>query len=93
MVYEEIRRKQDLSYISNENVKIVTTLEDEFHLILVCPLCQGSRAECIKRYYWVKSNMPKFIELLKSENKTNINKLSVYIFKSFQKRNEIFYPA
>ena len=69
------------------------TLEDEFHFILECPLYQDLRAEYIKRYYWVRPNMPKFIELLKSENKTTINKLSVYIFKSFQKRNEIFYPA
>ena len=37
--------------------------------------------------------MPKFIEWLKSENKTTINKIYVYIFKSFQKRNKIFYSA
>ena len=37
--------------------------------------------------------MSKFIELLKSVNKTTINKLYGYIFKSFQKRNEIFYSA
>ena len=37
--------------------------------------------------------MPKHNDLLKSESKTTITKLSVYIFKRFQKRNEIFYPA
>ena len=85
--------KPDKIPLENRKCQNCNTLEDEFHFILECSLYQDLRAEYIKRYYWVRPNMPKFIELLKSENKTTINKLSVYIFKSFQKRNEIFYPA
>ena len=73
--------------MENRKCQNCNTLEDELHFI------SELRAEYIKRYYWVRPNMPKFIELLKSENKTTINKLSVYIFKSFQKRKRIFYPA
>ena len=46
------------------------------------------RQEYIKRYFWKRPNIPKFIELLQSENKNIIKHLSVYIYKSFEKRTE-----
>ena len=62
-------------------------LEDEFHFVLECQLYQDLRNEYIKKYFWKRPNIPKFIELLQSENKKTIKKLSVYIYKSFKKRN------
>ena len=66
-------------------------LEDEFHFVLECQLYQDLRNEYIKKYFWNRPNIPKFIELLQSENKKTIKNLSVYIYKSFKKRNEILY--
>ena len=45
------------------------SLEDEFHFVLECSLYQELRQEYIKRYFWIRPNIPKFIELLQSENK------------------------
>ena len=65
-------------------------LEDEFHFILECHLYQDLRNEYIKKYIWNRPNIPKFNELLQSENKKTIKNLSVYIYKSFKKRNEFY---
>ena len=64
------------------------SLEDEFHFVLECSLYQELRQQYIKRYFWIRPNIPKFIELLQSENKNIIKNLSVYIYKSFEKRTE-----
>ena len=62
--------------------------KDEFHFVLECSLYQELRQEYIKRFFWIRPNIPKFIELLQSENKNIIKNLSVYIYKSFEKRTE-----
>ena len=68
-------------------------LEDEFHFILKCPLYTELRSKYIKKYYWNNANIPKFVELLSSANE-NLNKnLSVFIFKSFELRNNIYYDT
>ena len=64
------------------------SLEDEFHFVLECSLYQDLRQIYIKRYFWTRPNVPIFVELLQSDNKKiiNIKNLSVYIYKSFEKR-------
>ena len=37
------------------------SLEDEFHFVSECPLYQDLRQEYIKRYFWARPNIPKFI--------------------------------
>ena len=54
--------KSDNIPLENRKCQNCYTLEDEFHFILECPLYQDLRAEYIKRYYWVRPTMPKFIE-------------------------------
>ena len=66
-------------------------MEDEFHFVLECQLYQDLRNEYVKKYFWNRPNIPKFIELLQSENKKTIKNLSIYIYKSFKKRNEFLY--
>ena len=63
-------------------------LEDEYHFILECPLYEEIRKIYIKRYFWKRPNVPKFIESLNSENKRTIRNLCIYIYKSFEKRTE-----
>ena len=62
-------------------------LEDELYFVLECQVYQDFRNEYIKRYFKNRPNIPKFIELLKSEYKKTIKNSSVY--KSIKKRNEL----
>lgn len=83
--------KPNKTPLENRKCQSCNSLEDEFHFVLECPLYQEIREEYIRRYFWVRPNMPKFIELLTSENKTIIKNVSMYIFKGFKKRNETFF--
>ena len=61
-------------------------LEDEFHFMLECPLYKDIRKIYIKEYFWKYPNIPKFIQLLTSDNKElNIN-IAMFVQKSFELR-------
>ena len=77
--------------LENRNYQNCNTLENEIHFILECPSYQDLCAEYIKRYYWVRYQIYLLLNLcLKSESKTTINKLSVYLLKSFQNVTKYF---
>ena len=61
-------------------------VEDEFHFLLVCPLYTDIRIKYIKRYYRTRVSMFKFLELMKTENKTMLKNLSLYVTKATEKR-------
>ena len=67
---------------------ICSVLEDEFHFTLECPLYKDIRKKYIKRYYWQRPNMVKFIELFLSENCQIIKNLSMFINKAFEMRKD-----
>ena len=71
--------------------QLCNILEDEYHFIFECPLYFELRQNLLKRYYWKRPNMPKFIELFMSDNKTIVQNLAMYIHKSMEKRNDMFY--
>lgn len=54
-------------------------VEDEFHFICVCPRFNDQRKKYLKKYYFQRPSMFKFLELLKSTNKTVLFKLATYI--------------
>ena len=61
-----------------------TCWEDEFYVLLEYPLFQGIKKKTyIKQFHWTILNMPKFIELMKTENKIEIRNLSMFIMTSF----------
>ena len=66
--YEELDRKIT-----------VNDLEDEFHFILICPCYSDTRKKFIRKYFYKNPSMFKFIELLKSDNRTNIVNLTNFI--------------
>ena len=68
---------------------ICSVLEDEFHFTLECPLYKDIRKKYIKRYYWQRPNMVKFIELFLSENCQIIQNLSMFINKAFGMRKDL----
>ena len=73
--------------LDERKCRVCNIIEDEFHFILECTLFQNIRKKYIKRYFWLRPNIPKFIELMTSENKQIIRNLASYVFESFKIRN------
>ena len=65
--------------------KGLTHIEDEFHVLLVCPLYEQLRVRYLPHRR--PSNLDAFIEILSSKNVTRITELSCYIFHCFNKRS------
>ena len=68
-----------------------SVLEDEYHFILECPLYSDLRKKYISKYYWLRPNMFKFLELLKSTSTGRIRKLSCYVYHAFNQRTNLLY--
>ena len=62
-------------------------IEDEYHFILVCPSYDLLRQQYIPRYYHVRSNMLKFVELIKNSYIKMLNKLACFCIKAFKERD------
>jgi len=63
-------------------------LEDEYHFLFECSLFTDLRKQYIGKYYWHRPSMFKLKQLFESKSDIIIKKLSIYIFKAFQIRNE-----
>ena len=57
--------------------KLCNTLEDEIHFLLKCPMFSNSRKTYIKKCFWKRPSMIRFVELMNSENKEII--INVYL--------------
>ena len=72
----------------NRKCSVCNVLEDEFHFVIICSLYKDLRKIYIKRYYWQRPNMLKFLELFATENITIIKNLSIFIEKAFKLRDQ-----
>ena len=61
-------------------------IEDEYHFILICPCYIDLRKKYIKKYYYVKPSMFKFVELLKNDKRTILKNLAIYIKRAMTLR-------
>ena len=52
-----------------------------------CLLYKDLRNTYIDKYYWKRPNVPKFVELMQSENVKVIRKLAMYVHYAFSLRN------
>jgi hypothetical protein len=68
-------------------------IEDEFHFVLKCKTFQGFRNDLIKPYYWKKSSMYKFIQLLSSNNIRELCNLGKFLFRSFKLKDDLIVSA
>ena len=68
---------------------ICNLLEDEFHFVLECSIYKELRKQYIAKYYWIRPNMMKFIELCTSDRKKTIRKLGIFVEKAFSLRKEV----
>ena len=80
--YQKIDRINRLCRHCNLNC-----IEDEYHFLLVCPLCCELRKDILPFYYCVHPSNQKFAMLMKSDDNVLIRKLSTYIHKAMLLRN------
>ena len=64
-------------------------IEDEYHFMIKCPVYDSIRKELIKPYYCRRPSVFKFVELMRSENKTILRNLSKFIVQAFDLRNSL----
>ena len=64
-------------------------IEDEYHFLLVCPAYVDLRAAHIKKYFYKRPNMFKFVKLLNLKNRNSLLNLAKFINQSFSRRSEI----
>lgn len=64
----------------------VNEIEDEYHFLLVCPVYRQNRIKLIKKYYWSKPSMFKFIQLLSVNNVKELCNLGKFICKALEQR-------
>ena len=58
---------------------ICPTLEDEFHFVCICQCYTTIRNKYINKYFYKNPSVYKFIELLKSNNKNDLVRLSLFV--------------
>ena len=58
-------------------------LEDEYHFVLICDKYTDLRSKYIKKYYYRRPSMQKFISLITSQNKKQLYNLGIYLYKAF----------
>ena len=73
----------------NRKCTLCTTndIEDEYHMVLICPQYQNLRRQFIGNYYIRNPSMHKFIQLLDSSGNV-LKRLAIFIKKAFEARNE-----
>ena len=57
-----------------------SVLEDEYHFVIECKLFNDLRAKYLPRYFWVRPNMYRLVELLNSDNVNHIRNLGIYTY-------------
>ena len=57
-------------------------VEDEYHFILKCPLYLEYRKLYIKKYYWYRPSMYKLLQLLSTENVSELCNIGKFLQKA-----------
>ena len=64
-------------------------LEDEYHFVLICPQYEELRHKHIKKYYWQKPSVFKFIQLLSIRNVHQLCNLGKYLHFALKVRENL----
>ena len=64
--------------------RICSVLDDEFHFVLECKQFEELRKKYIPRYYWIRPNMSKFVDLMKNTAENTIRNVSMFVYHAFQ---------
>ena len=76
-------RSERLCYLCNNG-----DIEDEFHFVLKCSKFQNLRQQFIKKYYYKKPSMFKFVSLLRTTNRKEIMNLGNFLLQAFEERKK-----
>ena len=79
----DISRERRICQVCNSS-----SIEDEFHFILVCQRYNLLRKQFIKPYYWKNASTFKLVQLLNAENISTLRNLGKYIVQAMQLRTE-----
>ncbi|MEW8545252.1 MAG: hypothetical protein AB2693_17140, partial [Candidatus Thiodiazotropha sp.] len=71
------------------NLCNLNDLEDEYHFTLICPIYKDLRIAYIKKYFYKRPNVMKFVELLNSTRPKILNNFAAFILKAFKLRQSI----
>ena len=82
--YKKISRSNRVCIHCNRGV-----VEDEYHFVLICVSYKDLRENYIKKYYWNRPSMLKFIQLLTCKNKKILCNLGKYLFRAFKFRSSL----
>ena len=52
---------------------------DEYHYLIVCPMFQEARVKFLKKYFYVKPSVFKFLQLINSEQRKELVNLSKFL--------------
>jgi hypothetical protein len=65
-------------------------IEDEYHFICICKMFDNLRKRYLKRCFYARPSVFKFIELMKSSNKTILRNLCIFIKEALSVRQTLF---
>ncbi len=68
---------------------ITNDLEDEYHLVIKCPVYENIRRSYIKRYYLNNPSVYTFVLLLQSTKKKELVNLCKFLSESFAIRKRL----
>ena len=64
-------------------------IEDEFHFVCICSCYSDLRKRYLKKCYYIKPSVYKFMQLLNSKNKDEMIKLAIYVKEAIAIRNSL----
>ena len=64
-------------------------IEDEYHVMLICPCYNDIRRKYIKTYYFKRPSVYKFLSLMKTCSKEEVVKLAVFVKEALLIRKSI----
>lgn len=64
-------------------------IQDEYHMLIQCPQFKDEREKYIKRYYYVRPSMYKFVQLVNSSNKKERFRFMIFLKLVIGKYNEL----
>ena len=73
---------------NDRKCRICSVLDDEFHFVLECKQFEELRKKYIPRYYRIRPNMVRFVELINNTTENTIRNLSMFVYYAFQNKVE-----
>jgi len=71
----------------NEKIcRFCNKVENEYHFLFECTIYSTNRETYLSRYYRIRPNMFKTVELFSSDKVKLLRNLAVYVYKAFELR-------